>query len=255
MKKFLITATIFSLIGTGAAAQYNTNCTKDYFGNFSCNTQPSDIGFIDFGSFQRGAQQANQERQQQQMMLQQIEIQQRMLEQQQQMRLQNEYQIRLQQEQHIKLLQTKRLQQEEQVRLQQEQQARLQQEQQVRAQQEQQARLVQDQKLKREQEQALLQQPERLQEINLEKSTPEWQLGQLYSRADNKGLNGSTRCSYRTSHGFIFVKGKRYESFDHDIPNATQCPAQLHVSKFTGRGCTESCLDGAVVSPFRTTSK
>ncbi len=90
MKNLLFTSIFIALTSTGASAQYNTDCTRDYFGNFSCRTNPSDPGFIDFGAFQRGAQQANQERQQQQMMLQQIEMQQRMLEQQQQMRLQQE---------------------------------------------------------------------------------------------------------------------------------------------------------------------
>jgi hypothetical protein len=90
MKKIFFTVSVLVLVSTGALAQYNTDCTRDYFGNFSCSTKPSDMGFIDFGGFQRGAQQANQERQQQELMWQQLQMQQQMLEQQKQMRLQQE---------------------------------------------------------------------------------------------------------------------------------------------------------------------
>lgn len=164
MKKFIVTATVVALIGTGASAQYNTNCTRDYFGNFSCNTQPSDIGFIDFGAFQRGAQQANQEMQQQQMMLQQIEMQQRMLEQQQQMRLQQE----------------------------------------------------------------------KLNEITLERNAPEWQRGGFVRREEGKRTDGKSRCVFQSLEGFVFVKGKKYQSFFSVVAPEEQCPIYLSVSKFTG---------------------
>jgi hypothetical protein len=270
MDKYFVTAVVAFLTSSGVLAQYNTDCTKDWVGNFSCKTKPSGDDFIDFGAFQRGAQQANQERQQQELNWQQLQMQQQMLEQQRQMwqqqefqmRLQQEYEMRLRQENQIRLQQEQqirqqqaqqlRVQQEQQMKLQQEQQAQLQQEQQMKLQREQQARLQQEQRVKREQELQLLQTPERLKEINLEKNTPEWQLGELYNRADGKGAKGSARCSYRTAHGFMFVKGKRYESFDHDVPNTEQCPAKLHVSKFSGRGCTDSCTEGALVRPWAT---
>lgn len=238
MNKYFVTTVVAVLTSSGVLAQYNTDCTRDALGNFSCQTKPSGGSFIDFGAYQRGAQQANQEMQQQQLQWQQLQMQQQMLEQQRQMWQQQEFQVRLQRE--------------NQIRLQQEQQIRQQQEQQMKLQQEQQARVQQEQKVKRDQELQLLQSPEKLKEINLEKSTPEWQLGELYNRADGKGVKGSARCSYRTAHGFMFVKGKRYESFDHDVPNTEQCPAKLHVSKISGRGCTDSCTEGAVVRPWAT---
>jgi hypothetical protein len=87
MKEFFVVSTVLVLISTGASAQYNTECTRDFWGNVSCQTNSSeqrlrDPAFIDFGAFQRGAQQANQDRLQQELMQQQIEMQKLRLEQQ-----------------------------------------------------------------------------------------------------------------------------------------------------------------------------
>jgi TolA-binding protein len=112
MNKYLIALLIAAFTSATATAQYTTNCTNDLFG-ISCKTKPSGDDSIDFGAFQRGAQQANQEIYQQQLMWQQMQMQQQLLEQQQQMRQQQEYQMRLQREHQI------RLQLEQQMRLQQ----------------------------------------------------------------------------------------------------------------------------------------
>ena len=164
MKKFLVTATFLSLTSSLALGQYNTDCTRDYFGNISCQTRPSDMGFIDFGAFQRGAQQANQERQQQELMWKQLQIQQQMLEQQNQMRLQQE----------------------------------------------------------------------RLNEINEERNAPEWQRAGFVRREEGKRTDGKSRCVFQSSEGFVFVKGKRDQSFFSVVAPEEQCPLNLSISKFTG---------------------
>jgi hypothetical protein len=81
---------VLALASAGVFAQSKTNCTRDYWGNFSCQTQPDGGSFIDFGAFQRGADEANQRAQQSEIMQRQLQMQQQMLEQQQQLRLQQE---------------------------------------------------------------------------------------------------------------------------------------------------------------------
>lgn len=163
MNKFLVTATVLALTSTLASAQYNTDCTRDYYGNFSCNTKPSDTGFIDFGGFQRGMDQANQQRQQQQMMQQQFEMQQRLLQQQQQMRLQQE----------------------------------------------------------------------KLNEINEERNTPEWQKGILVRREEGKRTDGKSTCVYQSQQGFIYIKSERYQNLGLPVAPEKQCPLNLSISKIT----------------------
>jgi hypothetical protein len=81
---------VLALASAGVLAQSKTNCTRDYWGNFTCQTQPDGGSFIDFGAFQRGADEANQRAQQSEIMQRQLQMQQQMLEQQQQLRLQQE---------------------------------------------------------------------------------------------------------------------------------------------------------------------
>jgi hypothetical protein len=164
INKFLVNPSVLILASTGTSAQYNTDCTRDYFGNISCQTRPSDMGFIDFGALQRGAQQANQERQQQELMWQQLQIQQQMLDQQNQIRLQQE----------------------------------------------------------------------RLNEIHDERNAPEWQRGGFVRREEGKRADGKSRCVFQSLDGFVFVKGKRYQSFFSLVAPEDQCPLYLSISKFTG---------------------
>jgi hypothetical protein len=77
-------------------------------------------------------------------------------------------------------------------------------------------------------------QQERLNLISSERSTSEWQRGELFSRDEGKGAGGSLRCGYRPRQGFVFVKGKQYPHFYSDVPSTQNCPAFLHVSKITG---------------------
>jgi hypothetical protein len=84
MKKFITLIAVTTLALGTANAQYTTECNTDALGTVRCNTTQGNSGgaFLDFGAFQRGAEQANRDVQQRELFNQQSQMQQLLLEQQ-----------------------------------------------------------------------------------------------------------------------------------------------------------------------------
>ncbi len=191
--KFLIVATISILFSVVASAQYTTECTRNYSGSVTCETNQSGGGFsVDPFAFQRG-QDAEMRRQ---------------------MEMSNLYEAQ----------QDRRVRREQQMRN--EQIA----EEQMRQQQMRQQQMRQEQMRQEQMRQEQMRQQQMTDDAYAEQNAPEWQEG-IFVRRELAG--DGALCFYKPPHGDVFVKGKRYREFTGRVTALGECPRRLLIAKST----------------------
>jgi hypothetical protein len=74
-----------------------------------------------------------------------------------------------------------------------------------------------------------------IEEANIERNAPEWQIGNLATRDETSPANGKSKCFYESPYGFFFVQNKRYGRFTMLVNQDEKCPLSATISKSTAQ--------------------
>jgi len=72
-------------------------------------------------------------------------------------------------------------------------------------------------------------------QANIERNAPEWQIGNLATRDETNPTNGKSKCFYESPQGFFFVQNKRYGRFTMLVNQDEKCPLSAVISKSTAQ--------------------